>query len=48
MVGVAFGLRAPLPAVLIGFVFIMFVAIELREAYLGHYFNYFNTWPGIA
>ncbi len=27
LVGVAFGLRAPLPAVLIGFVFIMFVAI---------------------
>ena len=31
VVGVAFGLRAPLPAVLIGFVFIMFVAIGLAS-----------------
>jgi len=31
LVGVAFGLRAPLPAVLIGFVFIMFVAIGLAS-----------------
>jgi ABC-2 type transport system permease protein len=31
IVGVAFGLRAPLPAVLIGFVFIMFVAIGLAS-----------------
>jgi ABC-2 type transport system permease protein len=39
LVGVAFGLRAPLPAVLIGFVFIMYIIDAMREAYLGHYFS---------